>query len=243
MMDYTKYMNAVAKNRQPMLIAEFFKLQQKAEEDVVFLATGSPSPDTFPILSGSLQMKDGRSIALTPEKMACCLQYGPTPGYPPLLQQLADLTQRHHSPPRWHDTDLLVTSGSQSGLLMTMEMMITAGDYVLVEEPCYTGALSILNPFCPRYLAVQCDQAGPLPESLRAALKPWAPDNQHNRCPDPPPKFLYTVPTGSNPTGTVTTAKRRREIYNIAREYDILILEDDPYYFLQYDHQEVCMLG
>lgn len=50
---------------------------------------------------------------------------------------------------------------------------------------------------------------------------------------------MYLVPNACNPTGTTMDEARRREIYSIASEYDLIILEDDPYYFLQYDDQEV----
>lgn len=65
--------------------------------------------------------------------------------YPPLLKQLKDLTERLHGPPTWQDSDVVVTTGSQSGLLMAMEMMISPNDYVIIEEPCYTGAISIVS--------------------------------------------------------------------------------------------------
>ncbi|XP_071553047.1 kynurenine/alpha-aminoadipate aminotransferase, mitochondrial-like [Panulirus ornatus] len=232
-MDYSRFLNAVARKREPLLIRELFALQQKAPRDVVFLTTGVPNPDTFPIVSGSLQLRDGRTLTLDPGKMEQCLQYGPTPGYPPLLEQLRALTQKLHSPPGWGERELVVTTGSQSGLLMAMEMMLNPGDPVLVEQPCYTGALSIMSPHSPRFLPVEADEYGLRPDSLRAALSPWNPQDIRQAT-QGVPKFLYTVPTGSNPTGVVATEERRREVYKIAQMYNLIILEDDPYYFLQY---------
>lgn len=64
------------------------------------------------------------------------------------------------------------------------------------------------------------------PDMLREKLESWT---------KPMPKFLYINPTGSNPTGTVLSLERKREIYSLCSKYDILILEDDPYFVLQYD--------
>ena len=57
------------------------------------------------------------------------------------------------------------------------------------------------------------------------------------------PKVLYTIPTGSNPTGGSLSVERKREIYQLAREHDLLILEDDPYYFLQFGPRSQSLLG
>ncbi|KAK4321750.1 hypothetical protein Pmani_007488 [Petrolisthes manimaculis] len=226
-MDYTGYMNEVAKRREPLVIRELFGLQHGAPKDVVFLTAGAPNPETFPIVSGSLKLRDGTTLELTPDKMVDCLQYGPTPGYPPLIEQLKTITETIHTPPRWKDREVLVTTGSQSGLLMALEMMLTPGQTVLVEQPCYTGVLSVVSPYNPKYLPVESDGEGLVPSSLRAALASCSPHNK--------PKFLYTVPTGSNPSGAVTSEDRRREVYQICRDNDLLILEDDPYFFLHYD--------
>ncbi|XP_069988234.1 kynurenine/alpha-aminoadipate aminotransferase, mitochondrial-like [Penaeus vannamei] len=234
---YCRYMNEVARRREPSLLRELFSMQVEAPDDAVFLMAGMPSPDTFPLVEGSLTLRDGRTLTLSPKKMVDCLQYGPTPGYPPLLKQLKDLTKRLHGPPTWQDSEVVVTTGSQSGLLMAMEMMMSPNDYVIIEEPCYTGAISILAPYSPRYLPVKTDSEGMIPGSLEAALSRWRPQDAEDAHSDIP-KFIYTIPTACNPTGAVTSEKRRREIYKIACEYNLLILEDDPYYFLQFMDEE-----
>lgn len=65
--------------------------------------------------------------------------------YPPLVKKLKSLTERLHAPPRWADSDLIVTAGSQDGLCKALEMMIEPGDFVVTQEPCYTGTLSIVS--------------------------------------------------------------------------------------------------
>lgn len=79
----------------------------------------------------------------------------------------------------------------------------------------------------PFILDVDLDSHGVVPSKLREQLDNWPADKRK-------PKVLYTVPVGGNPTGVSQTLERKREIYEIAREHDLLILEDDPYYYLQF---------
>jgi kynurenine/2-aminoadipate aminotransferase len=82
---------------------------------------------------------------------------------------------------------------------------------------------------------VKCDGDGLIPESLESILRNWETDQPNNH---PRPKVLYTIPTGSNPTGASLSVERKRKIYSIASEFNLLILEDDPYYWMQYDEEK-----
>ncbi|XP_042889003.1 kynurenine/alpha-aminoadipate aminotransferase, mitochondrial-like isoform X1 [Penaeus japonicus] len=233
MMNYSRFLTKLSQNRQPSLIRELTNLLTDASPELVFMAGGLPNPQMFPFQAASVTMKDGRAITIHPKLMTDCLQYGPTAGYPPLVKKLKSLTEKLHAPPRWADTDLIVTAGSQDGLCKALEMMIEPGDFVVTQEPCYTGTLSILNPFEPRYVAVQCDHEGMNPEALKEALSQWKPEEIRD-VKTGVPKVLYINPNACNPTGVSVGEQRRREIYNIASEYNLIILEDDPYYFVQF---------
>lgn len=199
---------------------------------LVWLASGMPNPQLFPFREATVRLSDGSVLELGGDLMATGLQYGPTPGYIPLVQQLKDMTLRNHSPPRWGESDLLVTVGCQDGLAKALEMLLDPEDCVVVQEPCYSDVLCILAPLTPKFVVVSADERGMCPLSLRKGLERAAQDG------GPVPKVMYLVPNACNPTGTTMDEARRREIYSIASEYDLIILEDDPYYFLQYDDQE-----
>lgn len=79
-------------------------------------------------------------------------------------------------------------------------------------------------------IEVDTDAKGISASSLRATLEGWSTSHPNT----PKPKILYTVPYGCNPTGMTASVERRREVLALAREHDILILEDDPYYYLYY---------
>ncbi|KZS17388.1 Kynurenine/alpha-aminoadipate aminotransferase, mitochondrial [Daphnia magna] len=213
------------------------KLLTQGSPDLVFLASGVPNPSMFPFQGASVTLRDGSTIQLEGKTINDALQYGPTQGYGPLLAQLKEMQQKLHSPPCWTNTEVLITNGSQDGLCKAFEMMMNLNDHVIVQEPVYAGTLAILNPYKPQYVPVQCDANGLIPEELRRSLESkWKSEDTQSSKSDVP-KILYVNPAGANPTGVSIPLSRRQEIYQIAKDFDLIIFEDDPYYFLQFDKE------
>ena len=129
----------------------------------------------------------------------------------------------------------MTTVGSQDGLSKTMEMLMVEGGAVVIQDYVYPGVLASIDPFKPNYVVAESDSQGMIPSSLRKALEAkWASPKAAMEDPKGP-RFLYINPTGCNPTGANMPLERREEIYSICSEYDLLILEDDPYYFLHFE--------
>jgi len=211
------------------------KLLAQAGPDMIPLSGGFPNPAMFPFESLELKVAGGSApLKLSGKEMQAALQYLPTPGHPGLLRHLRNMQERIHSPDTrvWSSSELVVTSGSQDGLCKSIEMLLEPGDPIILEQFVYSGTLSILNPYKPVYHQVNSDQEGMIPEHLQEVL-----EGVQDRG-DKMPKFMYINPTGANPTGTMLPNKRRRQIYNICSKYDILILEDDPYFFLQFGDED-----
>jgi kynurenine/2-aminoadipate aminotransferase len=124
--------------------------------------------------------------------------------------------------------DLLIGHGSQDLMCKAYEMLIAPGDCILMESPTYVGVLAFLRPYGAKMISVDTDSHGLTPSSLDTIMTGWT-DSK------PRPKVLYTVATAGNPTGVTTPTWRKQEIYKLAQKWNLLILEDDPYYFLQYD--------
>jgi kynurenine/2-aminoadipate aminotransferase len=146
---------------------------------------------------------------------------------------LKDFTTKEHSPPYPSSTDwqCCVFSGSQDGLVKTFEMLLNEGDSILVEDPTYSGALAALRPLGVEIVGVEVDHEGLNPHALETTLSQW-----HTTHPNRPlPKALYTIPTGQNPSGSTLSTERKKEIYAIAQKYNFIIIEDDPYWFLQFE--------
>jgi len=235
-MIYSRFMNNVSAARQPSLIREMTKILANAPPDMIPLSGGFPNPKMFPFTSLTMDVEGGEAIKLSGSALQSALQYLPTNGHPVLLQQLRDLQHEVHQPDHsvWSNTDIVVTSGSQDGLSKTFEMMLNQGSSVLVEDFVYSGTLSIINPYQPKYHVIESDDQGMKPCSLRAVLSRWTPKLNYADL----PKFLYINPTGANPTGTVLPLERRKEILQLCSEYNLLLLEDDPYYYLQFEEKE-----
>lgn len=204
------------------------------------MASGMPNATQFPFEEASFKISDGTSISINSTDMKKALQYNPTSGLAGFHSWLMKMLYHLHKPPNFflEDSDqktvLLVTTGSQHGLCMAFEMLVKKGDKILLSSPVYSGTKSILQPYSPDYLLVESDEDGMKPESLRDRLSGWSKKDIYSNTSDIP-RLLYTVPNGDNPSGVSVSLERRKEIYKICQDYNLLIIEDDPYYFLQFN--------
>ena len=194
---------------------------------MITLGGGMPNPSTFPVTALSFATSSGQQLSLTPAELNEALQYSPTPGLPSLVAELTALQRRTHAPPT-KDWGVIVTVGSQDGLCKAFEMLLNPDDSVLVEDPTYPGTLAFLQPFGCTLLPIETDGQGLVPSSLERVLR-----QPHAK----KPRVLYTIPTGQNPNGSTQTLARKQEIYALACQYNLIIMEDDPYCFLNYGAQ------
>src|SRR4051812_47509863 len=174
-------------------------------------ARGVPAPECLPVAEladcarGALE-GDGHGI----------LSYGPSPGYPPLRERLAE---RHGVDP----SRVFVTNGSLQGFVF-LAQRLAPGRRVLVERPTYDRPLKILRELGAEVVGLHCDDGGLDPDALEEALASG-----------PAPAFLYLIPTFQNPSGRTLSEERRRRVVELAREHDLLVLEDDPYGLVRYE--------
>ncbi|XP_020792101.1 kynurenine/alpha-aminoadipate aminotransferase, mitochondrial isoform X2 [Boleophthalmus pectinirostris] len=232
-MNYARFLTAVSAARKPSLIRVLTELQQRSPPSLISLAGGAPNPNTFPFLSASIQVRNGPMVNFDETTMKRALQYSASSGIPELLTWMKDLFKSLHNPPNPH-TEMCVTTGSQEGLCKVFEMLVNPGDNVLLDAPTYSGTLAALQPLGCNLINVASDEHGMDPEALRLVLSRWSPSDVHKPN-SSVPKVLYTIPNGGNPTGASMTEQRKRDVYQLAQQYDMLIIEDDPYYFLQFD--------
>ena len=181
----------------------------------VSFAGGLPDPQLFP----ERELSSAFSQALTTAG-AQCLQYASAAGYEPLRQKIAHFLRRDGVPA---STDtVMLTQGAQQALDLTARLFINPGDGLVVEGPTYAGALAAFDAYQPHYLSIPVRSDGMDMTILRQTLE------QH------PVKLLYTVPDFQNPTGTVMSLRKRKQLLALAREFDFIILEDAPYRSLRY---------
>uniref|UniRef100_A0A803SM76 Aminotransferase class I/classII large domain-containing protein n=1 Tax=Anolis carolinensis TaxID=28377 RepID=A0A803SM76_ANOCA len=214
-MDYSHFVTTVSAARRTNPARMTNELAKKMSSTIM-LSGGMPNADYFPFKSASISLNDGTTIEIGEELMKKALQYGAAEGNHELLLWLEDLQMKLHNPPTAHYTPekgkmrICVTTGSQEGL-------------------------SKLRPLGCNIIKVPSDEHGIIPKALKEILSRWKSDNNTHKLSNKRPKFLYTVPNGGNPSGSSLTAERKKEIYQLAQEYNFLIIEDDPYYFVQYE--------
>ncbi|KAK0205011.1 PLP-dependent transferase [Desarmillaria ectypa] len=221
---YIPFLSLAAKSRSPSPIRSLLPLE--ATPGIISLLAGKPNAATFPFTSLSFTARSpidpSRDVPvdLSQAELAKGLQYGETAGIPQLRDWLMGLQEYNHSRRQGEGWRLSIGSGSQDLIYKAVTAIINPGDPILIESPVYASLIRML-------LEVETDSHGILASSLRSILESW-PANK------PKPRVLYTVPYGCNPTGMTATLERRKEVLQLAREHNFIILEDDPYYYLYF---------
>ncbi len=189
--------------------------------EVVSLAGGMPFVAGLPpeLIAGAFE----RMMA-TQGPLA--LQYSSGQGIPALREQILEVMALEGI--RASVDDVVVTTGSQHALELVTKLFINPGDVVLAEGPSYVTAMVVFNSFQADINHVPMDEHGLIPEALRQAIS-------RLKAAGKTIKFLYTIPSFSNPAGVTLTWERRLEILEICRANDILVLEDNPYGLLYFD--------
>ncbi|KAG2202225.1 hypothetical protein INT47_002144 [Mucor saturninus] len=234
-MDYQRFISERSKARKPSAIRAISPyLHQKG---MISLGAGQPNPSTFPFAGMTITLKTGEKIEIDDELFSRSLSYDLTPGLPHLNDWLRELQNIEHKPPV--DFDLSIGSGSQDLLTKAFDMLMNDGDSMLIENPTYTGCLSFLKTLQCDLADVATDAYGIVPEALENMLANWPETNPSGKKDQPRPRCLYTIPSGGNPTGATATLERKQAVYNICHKYDVLIIEDDAYYYLQYGSERI----
>ncbi|KAG0005726.1 hypothetical protein BGZ65_010318 [Modicella reniformis] len=221
--DYKYYLSESSKARTPGAIRRLVPLTRIP--GMISLGVGAPNSDMFPFEGITITLKNGESLQVDSKVLREALTYGPSDGLPQLIGWLKELQTLQHVPPC--EFTVTVGTGSQDLVTKAFQMLVSEGDNILFESPGYVGIIAFLRHQPCNLVDVELDAHGVIPAKLREQLQNWPADKRK-------PKVLYTVPVGGNPTGVSQTLERKREIYEIARQHDLLILEDDPYYYLQY---------
>jgi len=154
------------------------------------------------------------------------LNSGPL-GYRPLREFLARKLKWHAGIVCQPD-EILITSGSLQGLDLVNSLLLSPGDTVLVEQDCYSGSLSRLSRRGVKVVGIELDSGGLRLDALANAL-----DDLKRR--GVRPKYLYTIPTVQNPTGTILSEERRLELLRLTRAHAVPIFEDECYSDLIWD--------
>jgi 2-aminoadipate transaminase len=205
---------------KPSAIREIFKYA--SDPQVISLSAGNPAPEAFPTRAIS-----EISSRILSERPIDALQYGTTEGYTPLRRHLTAYLKEQSGIGTDND-DLIITSGAQQVMDLFTKSVVDEGDTVLCEAPSFIGALNTYRSYRAVLRGVPMEPDGMSLEGLEQALK------EEKRA-----KFIYTIPNFQNPTGVTMSLKKRHGLYDLAKKYGVMILEDNPYGDLRFAGEDL----
>jgi 2-aminoadipate transaminase len=199
-----------------------------ARPEVISLAGGLPDTSTFPPGSFAKVMQQ-----VATERLARALQYGPTEGLDGVKDCIAQVMAAEGM--RVDGDDLLVTTGGQQVIDLVCKTLLDPGDVVIAEAPTYPGAVPTFCSYQADVVQIEMDDEGMRIDVLEAELARLDAENRR-------PKFIYTVPSFQNPAGVTLSLERRRRLVEIARDRELLVLEDNPYGLLRFEGEPLPTL-
>ncbi|WP_042456987.1 aminotransferase-like domain-containing protein [Neobacillus dielmonensis] len=203
-------------NYESSAVRDILKVTQQGH--VISFAGGLPAEDIFPLDA----VKNAYEKVFASGKSS--LQYGLTEGFIPLREAIQSRMQQKgiSSTP----DNIMLTTGSQQVIDLFSRIMLAPGDVVLTEDPTYLSALQVFRSHGAHVIAVNSDDEGMDPEDLKAKMELYN------------PKFVYVIPTFSNPDGKLWSKDRRDALLQLSEEHNVLILEDDPYGDIQFHPED-----
>ncbi len=196
---------------------------------VISFGGGLPNPETFPV-DGLI----GITEKVLREKGKSALQYGTTEGADALREAIAKRMKEKKGMDITKD-NVTIMSGSQQALDLLAKLFLEPGKTAIVEAPTYLAALSAFRPYEGEIIGVEMDEEGLRTDLLEEKMKKFR--NEGRIIP-----FIYSVPTFQNPSGVTMSLERRKHLLEIASDFDVLVIEDDPYGELRYSGEEIPTL-
>ena len=203
---------------QPSVIREILKYA--SVPGMISLAAGNPAPEAFPV-------EEIREITadILSSRPIDALQYSVTEGYTPLREAL----RKRYSGFFHGDTDdIIITSGAQQVMELATKSLCNEGDVIICEAPSFIGSLNSFRSLNARLVGIPMEKDGMKLDELEKALK----NNENVR-------FIYIIPNFQNPSGLVTSLEKKHKIYDLAKKYGVMILEDNPYGDTAFDGTQV----
>lgn len=220
--NWERFLSQRAYSMQSSIIRELLKITQ--EHDIISFAGGLPASEFFPVR----EIEEACNYLLREEPKSA-LQYSTTEGYRPLREFLAESMSRYGIP---HSADnILITTGSQQALDLIGKVFVDPGTYVLTGRPTYLGAIQAWRAYEANFVTVPLDDDGMQVERMEDVIK------------ETPIRYIYVLPNFHNPAGTTLAEERRYLLVELARKYDLIIVEDDPYGALRYSGEDIIPIA
>ncbi|MBM3635025.1 MAG: PLP-dependent aminotransferase family protein [Actinobacteria bacterium] len=210
---YESRFSALASGTTSSVMRDLMAITEKA--DIISLAGGLPDTETFP-----REIYDEIVGQIGTDFLASSLQYGPTDGMGELREQIAKVMADEGA--RVRVDDIMITTGGQQAIDLSIRTFVDRGDTVLAEGPTYPGAAPCFTAYGADVTHVPMDDDGMREDLFEEAYERLAAEGR-------PPKILYTVPNFQNPAGVTMSLERRERLMEFAHRVGLLIIEDNPY--------------
>ncbi len=227
--DLERYAGLFAARTQGMrssAMRDLMALTQRPE--VISLAGGLPDTSLFP----SEDLAKHLSV-MAAEQSARALQYAPTEGLADVKEAIREVLQAEGDD--CDPEDVLVTTGGQQVIDLVCKVLVDPGDVVVAEAPTYPGAVPAFAAYEADVVQVAMNEDGMRIDVLEETLDRLAAEGRS-------PKFIYTIPNFQNPGGVTLSLERRRRLVAVARERQLLVLEDNPYGLLRFEGEPLPTL-
>jgi 2-aminoadipate transaminase len=205
---------------------EMMALTERPE--VISLAGGLPDTSTFPAEVYAQLMAH-----VAADSTARALQYGPTEGLRSTMDCIVEVMAAEGT--IVEADDMIVTTGGQQVIDLVCKTLIDPGDVIVAEAPTYPGAVPTFSAYQAQVVQIEMDGDGMPIEHLEQVLDGLQAQGRR-------PKFIYTIPNFHNPGGVTMSLERRRRLVRLARERELLVLEDNPYGLLRYEGEPLPTL-
>lgn len=195
---------------KPSAVREILKVTN--EPGMIAFAGGSPDTAAFPC-----EEVKKISAEILSENPVSALVYGVSEGYEPLRKTVKEWLKRRENVGSDDDV-VIITAGGTQVMDITTRVLTSEGDTVICEEPSFIGSLNCFRSHGCKLAGVPIDEDGMNMEALERVIKE-----------NPGAKFIYTIPNFQNPGGTTMSLEKRKRMYELALQNDLVILEDNPY--------------
>ncbi|MFO7619328.1 MAG: PLP-dependent aminotransferase family protein [Thermoplasmata archaeon] len=222
----SKFSHLYSRNAREMKASEIRELLKLTErKEIISFAGGLPNPDAFPVD----KVKEICNHLLD-EKGASILQYGTTEGVTELRHAIAERMNKKGMNINYHN--VLITAGSQQALDLIGKTFLDPDDTVIVGAPTYLGGTNAFKSYGAVMEGVPIDENGMDPVLLEEKIQQL---QMHGRSAE----LLYLIPAFQNPSGVTISHERRKQLLEVARKYDMLVIEDAPYSELRYSGEAI----
>jgi len=189
--------------------------------NMISFAGGLPNPEFFPV-----KELEKSSVEVFRKQGKQVLQYAGSQGYLPLREWIAHRYSQKYNM-NISPEEVVITGGSQQTIDIVSKMFLNPGDGVIVEKPTYLGGIQAMSGYSPEFLAVDLNSDGPNLEQIES------------HCLNHFPKFMYSIPNFQNPSGLCYSKGKREELAVLLKQYQLVLLEDDPYNEIRFDGDDL----